>query len=82
VIKIKVKHLRLGDVDDPEIYLGAVAWDWFQTEHGAWCKKHATDLVYHSVMDHSSYTQSYAIVATFSDEDALIYKLRWGEQWL
>lgn len=80
MIKIKVKKLKLGDVDDPEIYLGAVAWDWFQTEHGAWCKQHAKDLVYHQFMDHPTYSYCYQIVATFSDEDALIYKLKWNDQ--
>lgn len=78
MIKFVVKELRLGDVDDPEIYLGAAAWDWFQTEHGAWCKAHATDLVYNQFVDHVTYGYKYTIIGTFSDEDAMIYKLKWS----
>lgn len=78
MIKIVVKELTLGDVDDPEVYLGAVAWDWLQTEHGKWCKEHATDLVYHQFIDHMTYGYKYYIKATFNDEDGLIYKLKWA----
>jgi hypothetical protein len=78
MIKLIVKELNLGDVEDPEIYLGAAAWEWMQTEHGSWCKKHATDLVYHQRIDHQSYGYKYYITATFNNEDGLIYKLKWA----
>jgi hypothetical protein len=78
MIKVTVKHLVVGDVEDPEIYLGAVVWDWLQTEHGAWCKEHSKDLVYHSQIDHSTMGYKYAITATFNNEDALFYKLKWS----
>lgn len=76
--KFIVKELRLGDVDDPEVYLGAAVWDWYQSEHGAWVKEHAVDLVYHQHLDHVTYGYKYKIVGTFSPEDALIYKLKWS----
>jgi hypothetical protein len=78
MIKVPVKFLRVGDVEDPDIYLGAVVWDWLQTEHGAWCKKHATDLVYHQHVDQMTMGYKYKIVATFNNEDALIYNLKWS----
>lgn len=78
MIKVTVKCLSVGDVDDPEIYLGAVAYDWLQSEHGAWCKEHAKDLVYHQHVDHVTMGYKYAITAIFADEDALIYKLKWS----
>ena len=78
MIKLVVKTLKLGDVDDPEIYLGAVAYDWFQTEHGAWVKEHSIDMVYNQNIDYTSYGYAYYITATFKDEDALIYKLKWS----
>jgi hypothetical protein len=77
MIRITVKELNLGDVEDPEIYLGAVAWDWLQTDHGRWCKEHATDLVYHQSVNHMTYGYTYYIKATFDDDIALIYKLKW-----
>jgi hypothetical protein len=78
MIKLIVKTLKLGDVDDPEIYLGAVAYDWFQTEHGAWVKEHSLDMVYHQNIEYTSFGYAYHITATFKDEDALIYKLKWS----
>jgi hypothetical protein len=78
MIKQVVKHLRVGNVDDPEIHLGAVAWDWLETEHGAWCKAHATDLVYQQEIDYSTAEYKYAIIATFTNEDAMIYQLKWS----
>lgn len=79
MIRLLVKTLKLGDVEDPEVYLGAIAYDWLQTEHGAWVKSHARDLTYHSAMDPFSYGYAYNITATFEDDEALIYKLKWPE---
>ena len=78
MIRLLVKSLKLGDVEDPEVYLGAVAWDWFGTEHGAWVKAHATEMTYHQSVDPFSYGYAYNITATFSDADAMIYKLKWS----
>jgi hypothetical protein len=78
MIKLVVKTLKLGDVEDPEVYLGAAAYDWFQTEHGAWVKEHSTDMTYHQRIDHNTYGYAYYITATFSDPDAMIYKLKWS----
>ena len=79
MIKLVVKTLRLGDVEDPEIYLGAAAWDWFQTDHGAWVKERSLDMVYNQYIDNLSYGYAYNITATFNKEDALIYKLKWSD---
>jgi len=79
MIRVLVKTLKMGDVDDPEIYLGAVAWDWFQTEHGMWVKERASDLTYHQSIDPFSYGYAYNITATFNNEDALMYKLKWTD---
>ncbi len=78
MIRLTLKVLNVGDVEDPEVYLGAAVWDWIQTEHGAWCKENAQDLVYSSFINHQSYTTSYAITGLFSEEDAFLYKLQWG----
>lgn len=78
MIKIAVKNLVIGDVEDPEIYLGAVVWDWLGTEHGSWCKSHAKDIVYQQHIDYMTMGYKYAIIATFNDEDAVIYKLKWS----
>jgi hypothetical protein len=76
--KIVVKHLNVGDVEDPEIYLGAVAFDWLKTDHGAWVNEHAQDMIYHRHIDSNTYGYKYAIHAVFNEEDALIYQLKWS----
>lgn len=78
MISILVKRLRIGNVEDPKIYLGAVVYDWLKTDHGKWCKKHAMEMVYHSSLDHSTMSYVYAITGLFSKEDAMIYQLKWG----
>lgn len=78
MIRLTLKTLNVGDVDDPEVYLGAVVWDWFQSEHGAWCKEHAKDMTYQHHIDHDSYSHSYAITGMFTNEDAFLYRLHWG----
>lgn len=78
MIKISVKTFNLGDVEDPEVYLGAAWYDFEQTEQGQWIKKNAIDLVYHQYLDHASYGYKYTVTGTFNDEDALFYKLKWG----
>lgn len=79
MIRFLVKELKIGDVEDPDVYLGAVAWDWLQTEHGAWVKEHSKNMTYHQQIDHNTLCYNYRITADFEEPDALIYKLKWGE---
>jgi len=78
MIRIVVKELNVGDVEDPELYLG-VAWgDFAQTEQGKWIMNHGKDLIYHQDIDHSIFSYKYTITGEFTDEDALFFKLKWG----
>jgi|Laugrespbdmm15dd_1035085.scaffolds.fasta_scaffold205303_1 hypothetical protein len=82
MIKLVVKTLRVGDVEDPEIYLGAVSYDWLQTDHGKYVKEKATDLTYNQVpfaINEGYYGYQYNITALFEDEEAVIYKLKFGD---
>jgi hypothetical protein len=82
MIKLVVKTLRVGDVEDPDIYLGAVAHDWLQTDHGKYVKEKARDLTYNQVpftMNEGYYGYIYNITAVFEDEEAVIYKLKFGD---
>jgi hypothetical protein len=82
MIKLVVKTLSVGDVEDPEIYLGAASYDWLQTEHGKYVKEKARDLTYHQKFPADGtyyYGYQYFITALFEDEEAVIYKLKWGD---
>jgi hypothetical protein len=77
MIKLAFKLLNVGDVEDPDIYLGAAVWDWLQTEHGKWVKEHASNLTWNQTIDHRSLGYVYKITGTLSEEDAFVYKLQW-----
>lgn len=79
MIKLVVKTLQVGDVEDPEIYLGAVAYDWLQTEHGKYVKEKAKELTYLQAPISYDYGYQYYITAIFEDEEAVIYKLKWSD---
>ena len=78
MIRFLVKELRVSDVEDPDIYLGPVAWDWLQTEHGAWVKEHGKNLTYRQTMDADTLSYVYRITADFEEPEAMIYKLKWS----
>lgn len=79
MIKLVVKTLRVGDVEDPEIYLGAAAYEWLCTDHGKYVKEKATNLTYNQApIANDYYGYQYFITALFEDEEAVIYKLKWG----
>jgi hypothetical protein len=78
MIRLLVKTLNVGDVEDPDIYLGAAWYDFEQTEQGQWIKTHGQDLTYHRHMDYQTYGYKYSITGMFTEEDALYYKLKWG----
>lgn len=81
MIKLVVKTLKVGDVEDPDIYLGAVSYDWLQTDHGKYVKEKARDLTYHQIQPSADYYYGYQynITAVFEDEEAVIYKLKFGD---
>jgi len=77
--RVVFKTLKLGDVEDPDVYIGAAAWDWFQTEHGAWVRDHARDLVYIQSIDPNSLGYAYKIAGLLDEEDEFLYKIKWGD---
>jgi hypothetical protein len=80
MIKLTFKTLNVGDVEDPDVYLGAVIWDWFQSEHGQWVKSHAKKLTYQQYISPTSLGYQYSVNGILSNEDALFYKLKWPNQ--
>jgi hypothetical protein len=79
MIRFLVKELKVGDVEDPDIYLGAVSWDWLQTEHGSWVKQHSSRMAYQQNLDPNTMSYIYRITADFEEPEALMYRLKWGD---
>ena len=74
---IVVARIRLGDVEDPEIYLGAASYDWLQTEVGQWAKENSVEpLTYHQLVDYSNWGFTYAITARLSEQNITYFYLK------
>jgi hypothetical protein len=77
MIKLPVKILKIGDVEDPDIYLGAAWYDFEKTEQGQWLKNHARELVYQQSLESWYMGYIYTVYGVLDDEDAVYYKLKW-----
>ncbi len=67
-----VYRFRMGDCEDPDIYIAAPIHEWQQTEQGKWVMTHGKDQVYHLNADPITY--GYLAVIT-----AYITPKRWTE---
>jgi hypothetical protein len=71
-----VHKFRLGDCEDPDIYVAEPIYKWQQTEHGQWVMKHGRDQQYHMHMDYASFGYQVAITAHISAKRWTEYCLR------
>jgi hypothetical protein len=69
---------RMGDVEDPDIYVAQPIYEWQQTEHGQWVMSHCEDPVYNIRPDVSYMGYRVTITGEITDKDATFHQLRWG----
>ena len=69
-------EFRMGDVEDVEIYIAEPIYQWQQTPQGKWCMEKATDLEYHTTVDHMTYGYRIAITGYLSGKHATFYALK------
>jgi hypothetical protein len=75
---VVVHEFFMGDVDDPEIYMGAPIWEWQQSPAGAWVMEHAVEKPYwHKRVDLSTYGYRCIIVARLSEADEVFFRLKY-----
>lgn len=81
-IKLLVYQFNMGDVEDPEIYSGAVLANWMNSEAGRWCKEHAidSDLVYNIGVCPETYGYRCQVVGKFLEEDCTFFYLKYQDQ--
>jgi hypothetical protein len=60
--KVVLHEFTMSDCEDPELYAAQPIYEWQQTEIGKWCMENATDLQFHTNIDHS--TLGYRVVIT------------------
>ena len=73
-----VHEIRMGDVEDPDIYVAAPIWEWQQTDAGRFVMEHAVDKPYWiQHRDHSSYHLLYRIMARLSEQNEVFWRLKY-----
>jgi hypothetical protein len=77
----RVLHeFRMGDVEDPEIYVAQPLCEWEATEVGEWCHRHATDLTWHLRGDPSYLGYRVIVTGNISDKDWAFYLLKFKDR--
>ena len=72
-----VHTIKMGDVEDPDLFVAEPIWKWQQTEAGQWIMENAIDRPsWHRHIDHTSYGYIYAIRADLTPEQLTYYKLK------
>ena len=75
---ICVHEIRIGDVEDPDLYVAAPIWEWQQTDAGKFVMEHAVSKPYWTHhMDHSGYHQVYRIMARLSEQNEIFWRLKY-----
>lgn len=74
-----VHEIRMGDVEDPDLFVADPIWKWQQTDAGKFVMEHAVDQLYFTRgIDHHSYGHLYRIVARLSEQNETFWRLKWG----
>ena len=69
-------EFKMGDVEDIDIYVAQPIYEWQQTPHGKWCMEKATDLEYHTTIDHMIMGHRIVITGYLSGKHATFYALK------
>ena len=73
--------LRMGDVEDPEIYAAQPMWEWQQTEQGQWVMENCPDPKYRIEVDPTSFGYRIDLYGNVEDIKATEFYLKWQKQY-
>ena len=74
-----VHEIRMGDVEDPDLFVAEPIWKWQESDAGKFIMEHAVDKPYWTRgMDPHSYGHLYRIVARLSEQNETFWRLKWG----
>lgn len=76
--KITFHILKLGDVEDPELYAAFPLSEFMDTEKGRWIKKNCIDPLYIVRTDPSQYGYNVIVYGDVEDRLATEYHLKWS----
>ena len=73
-----VREITMGDVDDPDIYVGQNIWEWQQTAAGEFVMENAVEKPYWTRhLDHASFGHKFRIMARLSEHDETFFRLKY-----
>ena len=76
-----VHTIRMGDVEDPDLYAGQPLMEWQESEMGKWVMERAVDTPeWHRHNNQMEWHTQYAVVAKLKDVDYTFWTLKWGNQ--
>jgi hypothetical protein len=71
-----VHEIRMGDVEDPDLFVASPIWEWQQTLPGKFVMEHAVEKPYWiSSVDYASYGTMYKIIARLSEQNETFWRL-------
>lgn len=71
-----VHEIRMGDVEDPDLFVASPIWEWQQTPPGKFVMEHAVEQPYWtSHIDHNTYGYMYRIMARLSEQNETFWRL-------
>jgi hypothetical protein len=73
-----VHEIKMGDVEDPDLFVAHPMLDWQESEAGKFVMEHAVDQPYWTrSTDYTSYGHVYRIVARLSEQHETFWRLKW-----
>lgn len=73
-----VHEIRMGDVDDPDLFVADPIWKWQQTEAGKFVMEHAEEQPYWTrQFDLHNYGHKYRIMARLSEQNETFWRLKY-----
>lgn len=76
-ITYTVATLAVGDVEDPDIYVGQYIWEWQSTDAGKWIMEHSAPAPsWHRFVDPATYGYKYLIKAYLTPKEITYWKLK------
>jgi len=74
-----VHEIRMGDVEDPDLFVANPIYEWQQSDAGQFIMEHAVDKPYWTrVIDPYTYGHLYRIMARLSEQNEAFWTLKWG----
>jgi hypothetical protein len=76
-IEIIAHTIKMGDVEDPDLFVAQPIWEWQQTEEGQWIMQNSNPApLWKRHVDPAIYGQSYTIHAFLKSKDYVFWNLK------